>query len=191
MTEMPDGLKALIARAGKTSKPPPVDAWGPDLTGDLDMTIMADGTWHYQDGPITREALVRLFASILRKDEDGETYLVTPVERYRIHVEDAHFIAVELATREEGPTQVLTVRTNCGDVVEIGPHHPLRFVTDESNDGLKPYIMVRGRLEAVFSRAIMYDLVALAVEHVQEDGKTVLGVWSSGQFYTIAETVAQ
>ncbi len=185
------GLDALMRRAsahvpeGKQGKGlPPVEKWEPDFCGDLDMEIKADGTWFYMGTPIGRPALVRLFSTVLRKDADGRTYLVTPVEKVGIRVEDAHFIAVEMHVEGAGETQVLTFRTNVGDVVRAGAEHPLRFVTDNETGGLKPYIMVRGRLEALVSRAVMYDLVALG-EDLMMNGTLMFVLRSQGQIFPV------
>lgn len=185
------GLDALMRRAaahipeGKQGRSlPPVEKWEPDFCGDLDMEIKADGTWFYMGTPIGRPALVRLFSTVLRKDADGRTYLVTPVEKIGIRVEDAHFIAVEMHVEGAGETQVLTFRTNVGDVVIAGAEHSLRFVIDDETGGLKPYIMVRGRLEALVSRAVMYDLVALG-EEMMIDGTRMFVLRSQGRVFPV------
>jgi uncharacterized protein len=179
------GLEALISRAGISEKGlPPVDKWNPDFCGDLDMEIKADGTWFYLGTPIGRQPLVRLFSTVLRKDEDGKTYLVTPVEKIGIRVEDAHFLAVELNVTSVAATQVITFRTNVGDIVEAGPGNPLRFVVDEGNDGLKPYLLVRGRLEALLARPVMYELVNYG-EEIEIDGKAMFAVRSKGAVFPI------
>ena len=154
------GLEALISRAARAGKGlPPVERWNPDFCGDLDMEIRADGTWFYLGTPIGRMPLVQLFSTVLRKDADGKTYLVTPVEKVGIRVVDAPFVAVEMNVSGEGDGQVMTFRTNVGDVVEAGPEHPLRFVDEPETGGLKPYLLVRGRLEALVARPVMYELV--------------------------------
>jgi hypothetical protein len=159
------GLQALISRAARAGKSlPPVERWNPEFCGELDMEIKRDGAWFYLGSPINRMPLVQLFSTVLRKDEDGRTYLVTPVEKVGITVEDAPFVAVEVDISGSGPTRVLTFRTNVGDVVEAGPEHPLRFEGETSTDGLKPYLHVRGRLEALVARPVMYELV----EHGEE-----------------------
>ena len=179
------GLQALIERAGdKKRGPAPVEKWNPDYCGELDMVIRKDGTWFYMGTPIGRQRLVDLFATVLRKDEDGETYLVTPVERIRISVEDAHFIAVEMNAKGEGDDQVLTFRTNVGDVVEAGPDNPLRFETVAENEGIKPYLRVRGRLEALLARPVMYELVSHG-EEIEVDGRKMFGVRSKGAVFAI------
>ena len=177
------GLEALIARAARAGKGlPPVERWNPSFCGDLDIEIRSDGTWFYMGTPIGRIPLVQLFSSVLRKDDDGETYLVTPVEKIRISVEDAHFIAVEVDTRMVADEQVLTFRTNVGDVVEAGPDNPIRFVEDKETGGLKPYLLVRGRLEALVARSVMYELAELG-EEMDVDGKLMFGVRSNGALF--------
>lgn len=183
------GLAALISRAaaqtsGGKSTLPPVERWEPAFCGDLDMEIRADGTWFYMGTPIGREPLVRLFSTVLRKDEDGKTYLVTPVEKVGIRVEDAHFVAVEMSATQEAGESVLTFRTNVGDVVEAGSEHKLRFEVVGENHELKPYLSVRGRLEALVSRAVMYDLVERG-EIVDVEGKAMFAVRSRGQTFPI------
>jgi uncharacterized protein len=179
------GLQALIARAAGTGRgKPPVERWNPEFCGDLDMEIKADGTWFYMGTPIGRMPLVQLFASVLRKDEDGKTYLVTPVEKVGIRVEDAHFVAVEMNVSGEGANRVLTFRTNVGDVVEAGPEHPLRFVDEEGTDGLKPYLLVRGRLEALVARAVMYEIAEIG-EEIEIDGVDMFAVRSNGAIFPI------
>lgn len=178
------GLEALVARAGESGGPPPVDQWNPPFCGDLDMEIAADGTWFYLGTPIGRPALVKLFASVLRKDEDGRTYLVTPVEKIGIRVADAHFLAVEMHVGEREGMQVLTFRTHVGDVVEAGPDHPLRFELERETMGVKPYLHVRGRLEALVSRAVMYDLIELG-EHEDIDGVSMFVVRSNGVAFPV------
>ena len=126
------GLAALISRAseaksGKKRGLPPVEKWNPPFCGDIDMEIRADGTWFYMGTPIGRQPLVQLFSTVLRKDEDGKTYLVTPVEKVGIRVVDAPFVAVEMNASEKDGQKVLTFRTNVGDVIEAGKDHPLRF----------------------------------------------------------------
>src|SRR5215468_5235960 len=174
------GLEALIAAQAATRRPP-VDSWHPPYCGDIGMEIRADGTWYYRDSPIARLALVKLFASVLRKDADGRHYLVTPAERVDVRVADAPFLAVEMEVRGTGREHTLVFRTNVDDVVEAGPAHPLRFEIEPGSQGLKPYLIVRGRLEALVTRALYYDLVELAVD--EGDG---LGLWSGGAFFVMS-----
>jgi len=181
----PKGLEELLRRArengGDGKGLPPVDKWNPDFCGDLDMVIKRDGTWFYNGTPVGRAPLVRLFSTILRKDDDGKTYLVTPVEKVGITVEDAHFLAVEMGEDDEAR---LTFRTNVGDVVTVDEEHPIRFAISGENDELKPYVLVRGRLEALLARPVMYELVERG-EEVDVDGKTMFAVRSGDQVFPV------
>jgi uncharacterized protein len=155
------GLEALLKnQSGKG--PAPVDTWHPPYCGDIGMAIRADGVWMYQNSPIGRMPLVKLFANVLRRDADGKHYLVTPAEMVDVAVADAPFLAVELEIQDAGPTQTLVFRTNVDDIIACGPEHPLHFVEEPHSGGLKPYLRVRGRLEALVTRALYYDLVELA-----------------------------
>lgn len=183
------GLAAMISRAaaqtaGGKSSLPPVDRWEPPFCGDIDMEIRADGTWFYMGTPIGRAPLVRLFSTVLRKDEDGKTYLVTPVEKVGIRVEDAPFLAVEMSVTARDGEKVMTFRTNVGDVVEAGPDHALRFVVHGENHELKPYLHVRGRLEALVSRAVMYELVEQG-QTIEIDGVEMFSVRSGGAIFPV------
>ncbi|MER9298137.1 DUF1285 domain-containing protein [Mesorhizobium sp. M0621] len=179
------GLEALISRAARAGKgAAPVERWNPDFCGDLDMEIKADGTWFYLGTPIGRMPLVQLFSSVLRKDADGRTYLVTPVEKVGIRVADAPFIAVEMDVSGDGDAQIITFRTNVGDVVEAGPERPLRFVDESETGGLKPYVLVRGRLEALVARPVMYELVGHG-EEIEIGGKTMFAVRSKNAVFPI------
>jgi hypothetical protein len=161
-----------------------VEKWDPPYCGDIGLEIRRDGTWFYQGSPIGRIALVKLFASILRKDDDGRTYLVTPAEKVDVAVEDAPFLAVELAVDGEGRAQQLTFRTNLDDVAAVDAEHPLRFEASGPDGGLKPYVVVRGRLEALATRAVYAELVELAA--ARDEGGDVVGVWSGGVWWAIA-----
>jgi hypothetical protein len=173
------GLEALLReQAGKGAAP--VDKWDPPYCGDIGMKIRSDGVWLYQGSPIGRVALVKLFARVLRKDADGRHYLVTPAEKVEVDVADAPFLAVEMEVSGTGRAQSLTFRTNVDDIVTAGPEHPLRFAVEPGSGGLKPYLLVRGRLEALVTRALYYDLVELAVD----EGRG-LGLWSSGAFFAM------
>jgi len=183
------GLAALISRASEQTGAgkrglPPVEKWNPPFCGDIDMEIRADGTWFYMGTPIGRAPLVRLFSTVLRRDEDGKTYLVTPVEKVGIRVVDAPFLAVEMQVTEREGHKVVTFRTNVGDVVEVGAEHPLRFEIAGENRELKPYLLIRGRLEALVSRAVMYDLVELG-ETVVIDDVPMFSVRSGGQVFPV------
>lgn len=184
-TAVPPGLQALMSRAGRNGrKLPPVEQWNPPFCGELDIRIARDGTWSYMGSPIGRRPLVELFASVLRRDEDGRYFLVTPVEKIGISVEDAPFLAVEMSCDGAGRDQVITLRTNLGDLVKVGKDHPLRFETEAQTGGLKPYVRVRGRLDALFTRALMYQLVDRLDGPADGDGERT-GVWSCGQFFAV------
>ena len=161
---------------------PPVHLWEPDYCGDIGMKIARDGQWYYDSSPIGRKKLVRLFSTILRHDKDGEHYLVTPVEKIRIEVEDAPFIATLMQVTGSGQEQVLRFETNVGDFAEAGPDHAMRFEIDAKTGEPSPYVHIRARLEALISRAVFYDLVALGV--VEGDK---FGVWSHGMFFPITD----
>ena len=177
------GLEALLkAQSGKG--PAPVERWNPPYCGDIGMTIRSDGVWLYQGSPIGRMPLVKLFAGVLRKDADGKHYLVTPAEKVDVSVEDAPFLAVEMEVHGKEREQRLTFRTNVDDIVEAGAEHPIRFEVEPGSEGLKPYLLVRGRLEALVTRALYYDLVELAVED-EWNGKRGLGLWSAGVFFPL------
>jgi uncharacterized protein len=174
-----DKLETLL-RQTDAREPAPVDTWDPPYCGDIGLRITRDGGWHYRGSPITRHGLVLLFARVLRRDGDGRTYLVTPAEKIAIEIEDAPFVAVEMAAEGIGRDQTLVFRTNVDDGVTCGPDHPLRFAVG-ADGGLKPYVLVRGRLEALLARPLVYDLVDLAAEG--PDGRT--GIWSGGAFFRL------
>ena len=179
------GLEAItgaIQRSGKGA--PPVELWNPPFCGDLDMRIATDGTWFYLKTPIGRPALVKLFASVLKREGD-KYFLVTPVEKCGIRVDDAPFLAVELNVESNGAGQVLNFRTNVDDWVACGPQHVMRFVPEAGTGGLKPYIHVRRDLWAKVTRALFFDLVELGEERDVE-GKTMFGVSSGGMFFAMA-----
>jgi hypothetical protein len=174
----PPGLAALVAEAGKAAPSRPVERWNPPYCGEIDIRIAADGTWFYRGSSIGREALVRLFASVLRREDTGGHVLVTPVEKLGITVDDAPFVAVEVLAEGEGVARRLTFRTNVGDIVAADSVHPLRFALEEGTGGLKPYLRVRGALEALVSRAVTMELVEMADER-----ERVPGLWSGGTFF--------
>ena len=178
-----DAFARLLAAAGDQKGKPPVERWNPEYCGEIDMRIAADGTWFYRGTPIGRAKLVQLFASILRKDPERYV-LVTPVERVGIDVEDAPFLAVEMAVEGEGGSRGLSFRTNVNDVVQVGPDNPLRFET-QPDGGVKPYLRVRGDLWALVTRALMFDLIEMGEERVV-DGETVYGLDAGGVFHVIA-----
>src|SRR5262245_21689252 len=176
------GLEALV-RAQAAKGPAPVEKWDPPYCGDIGLRIRSDGVWLYRDSPIARPALVKLFASVLRKDADGRHYLVTPVEKIDVAVDDAPLMAVEMEVSGAGGCQSIVFRTNVDDIVAAGPDHPLRFAVESGSGGLKPYLLVRGRLEALATRALAYDLVEVAAA-LEGRGP---GVWSGGAFFPIPD----
>jgi hypothetical protein len=179
------GLEAITGALGRAGKgAPPVELWNPPFCGDLDMRIAADGTWFYLKTPIGRPALVKLFASVLKR-EDAKYYLVTPVEKCGIRVDDAPFLAVEMAVAESDAGRVLNFRTNVDDWVACGPQHALRFEPEAGTGGLKPYLHVRRDLWAKVTRTLFFDLVELGEER-EIDGKPMFGVSSMGTFFAMA-----
>lgn len=174
-------LEAAAAAAGGRGAAP-VERWDPPYCGDIGLSITRDGTWHYRGSPIRRMALVKLFASVLRRDADGRHYLVTPAEKVDVSVEDAPLLAVEMEVIGAGRAQVIVMRTNLDDVVRVGAVHSLRFAA-ASEGALKPYVLVRGRIEALVTRALTYDLADLFVEDAA--GRT--GVWSDGDFFAVPD----
>ena len=163
---------------------PPVHLWSPPFCGDIDMRIARDGSWHYLGTPIGRPAMVRLFSTILRRDGD-DYFLVTPVEKVGIRVDDAPFVAVEMEVEGAGEGQILRLRTSVDDWVVAGAEHPMRFVLDPQSGEPSPYVHVRANLEALIHRNLFYRLVELAVPR-ELHGEAWLGVWSGGEFFPIA-----
>ncbi|WP_323613872.1 DUF1285 domain-containing protein [Pseudomonas putida] len=173
----------LLAQLPKHKGLPPVHLWNPDFCGDIDMRIARDGTWYYLGTPIGRKPMVRLFSTIIRRDGD-DYFLVTPVEKVGIRVDDAPFVAVTLDVRGTGEQQVLSFTSNVEDQVEAGPRNPLRVEVDPVTQEPSPYVLMRNNLEALIHRNVFYQLVELAVPR-EIDGEQWLGVWSHGQFYPI------
>jgi hypothetical protein len=188
-----EGMAGALAQAGRRG-PPPVHLWDPPYCGEIDMRIAADGTWFYQKTPIGRAPLVKLFASVLKREGD-QYFLVTPVEKCGITVDEAPFLAVELAveTADSGAeaANILRFRTNVDDSVAAGPDNPLRFEPEPETGGLKPFLHVRRNLWAKVTRALFYDLVELGEERDVE-GRRMFGVASGGAFFAMApaETIA-
>src|ERR1700761_542970 len=177
-------LDTITGALGRRKGPPPVELWNPPYCGDLDMRIAADGTWFSLKSTIGRPALVRLFASVLKRE--GERYfLVTPVEKCGIQVDDAPFLAVELEIKESSAGRVLCFRTNVDDWVECGPANALRFEPESGTDGLKPYLHVRRDLWAKVTRPLFFDLVELGEER-EVEGRAMFGVTSQGVFFPMA-----
>ncbi|MEX2127685.1 MAG: DUF1285 domain-containing protein [Xanthobacteraceae bacterium] len=185
------GIDSLAAALGERRAPPPVHLWDPPFCGDLDMRIASDGRWHYQGSPIARPALVRLFASVLKREGD-RYFLVTPVEKVGINVDDAPFLAVAVEAKGEAPNRTLVFRTNVDDVVSCDAEHQLRFNVEAGTGGIKPYLHVRRDLWALVTRSLFLDLVALG-EVRGLDGRNLFGIASAGEFFPMApaEAVAE
>lgn len=176
-----DDIQAGAERARTGARLPPVESWNPRLSGDIDIRIARDGTWYHEGGAITRLELVRLFSSLLKR-EDDQYYLVTPVEKWRIQVDDAPFVIVALEREVDADgTQQLVFATNVGDQVIAGPDHPLRVV-DVSARGTAPYLLVRRNLEGLLSRPVYYQLAEIAEPAPDGNGH---GVASGGIFHRI------
>ncbi len=172
-----DKKHVVVAPAGPGSKPARAGVAARQDCGDIGLRIARDGTWHYQGSPIGRQPLVKLFASVLTLGEDGRHYLVTPVEKVSIGVEDAPFVAVAMDAEGEAEGQLLRFRTNLDEVVTAGPDHALAFRA-ESDGSFTPFVVVRNGLKARLLRPVYYDLIAAAIERGGE-----LGVWSGGVFF--------
>jgi uncharacterized protein len=177
-----EGL-AKSARAASSRGLPPVHLWDPPDCGDLDMRIARDGTWFYMGTPIGRPELVRLFSTILRKDDDRYV-LVTPVEKVGITVDDAPFLAVDFRVAGKGLEQTLTFVTNLGDEAVAGPDHPIRVERDPETGEPSPYVLIRAKLEALIDRKSFYRLVEIG-ERAEHEGESWFGVRSSGVFFPI------
>ena len=185
-TSRPRAYQHKISRSRSSDRPE--DPAGPlAACGDFDIRIARDGTWFHDGAPIARKELVRLFAGVLRRDDSGDYWLVTPAERGRIVVEDAPFTAVECRAEGGGRDQILSFRTNLDEWVEAGPANPIRVETAAATGEPRPYILVRERLEALIVRSVYYQLVDLA-EVRREGGGEILGLWSKGAFFQLGQT---
>ena len=174
---------ALVSKI-KTRGPAPVHLWNPPFCGDIDMQILRDGTWLHEGKPIRRKAMVQLFASILSREDDGDYYLVTPVEKVRIQVQDCPFIVVLMENKGESETQQISFITNLDESFILDSDHPLRVTTDPDTDEPHPVVHVRSGLNGLLGRNVFYQLVELAVRH-EVAGKSVTGVWSAGSFFPL------
>jgi hypothetical protein len=184
VTPTADDLMQAAKAAQKDGKLPPVHLWDPPFCGDLDMEIRRDGTWFYEGTPIGRAPLVRLFSTILKREGD-KYFLVTPVEKVGLRVQDAPFVAQDFEVEGSGPSQVIRFTTNVGDVTAAGPENPLRVVRDAAGEP-SPYVHVRAGLEALIDRKSFYRLVDLGEAHTV-DGTDWFGLWSGGVFFPIIE----
>ena len=174
-----------LAAQFEGKKLPPLERWHPPLSGELDMRIARDGTWYHEGAPIQRQNLARLFSTILRREDDGCYYLVTPVEKWRIQVEDAPFVAVLLEVSDKGAKQqALRFTTNLGDVVTGGPEHPIEVEYATPDGEPAPYVQVRAQLRALLSRPVFLELTELGEER-EVAGKLLYGVWSQEVFFPL------
>jgi hypothetical protein len=178
-----ESLAASATRAAKGRGLPPVHLWNPPFCGDLDIRIARDGTWFYLGTPIGRAPLVRLFSTILRRD-GAEYFLVTPVEKVGIRVDDAPFVAVDFSAESAGRDQRLTFVTNVGDSALAGPDHPIRVARDAATGEPAPYVPIRANLEALIDRKSFYRLVELGA-HEPHRGESWFGLWSGGMFFPV------
>lgn len=185
MSQDPKRLEEQVtAAADEHGGLPPIEKWNPDLSGDIDIHIGRDGTWHHEGEPIQREAIGKLFSTILRREEDGHYYLVTPVEKWRIQVEDTPLLAHTLEREGEGERQLLAVTTNVGEKLLLGPDHPLEV--GQYDDGSpRPVIRVRRGLEARLVTTAYYEMADLLVEREQSEGQSSLGIWSGGEYFPV------
>ncbi len=183
VTVSANALAEAASAATKGKGLPPVHLWNPPFCGDLDMRIARDGTWFYEGTPIGRPAMVRLFSTILKREGD-RFFLVTPVEKVGITVEDAPFVAVDFRADGAGEGQTLTFTTNVGDEVTAGPYNPLRVIRDAESGEPSPYVMVRAGLEALIDRKSFYRLVELGTE-AEHEGRDWFGLWSGGEFFPV------
>ena len=163
---------------------PPVHLWNPEFCGDIDLRIAKDGTWYYMNSPIGRHEMVRLFSTVLRKDESGY-FLVTPVEKLSIKVDDVPFQVVRMQHFGEGKDQTLSFETLTDDKIVAGADNPIRIEIDKKTDEPSPYLFIRGGMEGRIARSVYYELVQLA--EPKPSDKNTLGVWSRGEFFSLGQ----
>lgn len=173
-----------IARLAAEGQLPPVERWNPEHCGDSAMRILADGTWLHEGSPIGRPAMVRLFSTLLRREADGGHVLVTPVEKLSIAVDDAPFVAVEMESEGSAETSRIALRTNVGDILFLGPEHPLTI--EDRGHGAHPYLRVRDGLDALVARPVYYALADLAITGPAGPGGAI-GLWSDGTFFPLEQ----
>lgn len=175
-----------MVRKIKSRGPAPVHLWDPPFCGDMDMQILRDGSWVHEGSVIRRPAMVSLFASVLKREGD-EYFLVTPVEKVRIGVEDCPFVAQQMDATGKGNEQSLVFTTNLGETVTADAEHPLRIDTDPTSGEPHPTVHIRSGLNALINRAVFYRLVELAETEESGDGEPILGVWSGGEFFPLGD----
>ena len=186
MSQKPEAIAKQIETGNKGHSKPPIDQWHPELSGDIDIVVNRKGEWLYQGKPIPREAIVRLFTTILRREDDGHFYLVTPVEKWRIQVEDTPLLAHSLVSTGSGKDRNLAVTTNVGETLEISETLPLVVESYPGTDEPRPVIKLPHGLEARLVTSAYYDLAELVAED-DPDPDGLMGIWSHGKFFKIAE----
>ncbi len=175
-----DNIAATVRKVAKKGLPP-VHLWNPPFCGDLDMRIARDGTWFYLGTPIGRKSLVKLFSTILRKDDD-DYFLVTPVEKVGIKVDDAPFVALDFDAQGTGKSQEVTFTTNVDEHTTAGKDKPIRVMRDPGTGEVSPYVLVRTNLEALIDRKSFFRLVEICVNE-EYNGESWFGLWSKGIFF--------
>lgn len=185
MSQKPEAIADQIQAVTGEKAKPPLDKWHPELSGDIDIVVNRKGEWLYEGKPIAREAIVRLFSTILRREEDGYYYLVTPVEKWRIQVEDTPLLAHSLTVEGEGRQRNLSVTTSVGEVLQIDEDHPLSVGSYPETGEPRPVILLPHGLEARLVTSAYYDLAEL-ISTDEADSEAPFGVWSHGNFYEIA-----
>lgn len=186
MSQNPENLFEQVEKTTKNLGRPPLEKWHPELSGEMDLCINRDGQWIHKGEPLGREAIVKLFSTILRREEDGQYYLLTPVEKWRIQVEDTPLLAHSLEVTGTGEQQVIKLTTNVGETLEVGDEHPLEVGSYEDSGQPRPVIRVRHGVDARLVTAAYYDLAEHVVEQTV-DGKPLMGVFSHGNFYKIGQ----
>ena len=184
MNQKPEAIADQIESATEPKSKPPLDKWHPEFSGDIDIVVNRKGEWLYEGKPIGREAIVRLFSTILRREDDGHYYLVTPVEKWRIQVEDAPLLAHSLKVEGEGEQRNLSVTTNVGEVLPIDDAHPLSVGTYPDTGEPRPVILLPHGLEARLVTSAYYDL-AEVIAFENPESESPMGVWSHGNYYQI------
>ena len=184
MSRKPEAIEKDVQETAATGRPP-IDKWHPELSGDIDIRITRDGVWMYQGKPLGRESIARLFSTILRREEDGEHYLVTPVEKWRIKVEDTPLLAHSPQVTGQGREQVVSVTTNMGETLELGPDHPLTLDYYPDSDEPRPVVGVFHGVEARLVTNAWYELAKYATENPQNPDQ--VGIWSNGEFFNLGQ----
>ncbi len=182
MSDLSNLTLSEIAQLAKERRLPPVEEWNPEHCGSSEMRIAADGTWYHQGSPIGRVEMVRLFSTILRREADGSHVLVTPVEKLSIEVDDAPFVAVEMTSEGRGRERRLAFRLNTGDLIVADEEHRLQI--RGTPDEPRPYLHVRGGMNALVTRPLFYELAHMAM-HEQEAAEGRIGLWSCGEFFPL------